>query len=110
MLKEVTARSRFKLTNSTLTVSQLAIVNPIAILNFFESDNRLVIGVGMETVLDRLEPTIRIKLIAMDKRRRESDEFTKARSQYSCSSDLNRNNYNNRQAREYLNRQILSGI
>ena len=110
MLKEITPKSRIKVSDSMLTVSQLAIINPLVILDHFKSDNRVVLGPDMEQVLDRLDPRLKAQLIAMDEKRREREEFRKTRGQYSCSSELNLNNYNNRYAREFIGKQLLFGI
>ena len=110
MLKEITPKSRLRLSDLMLTVSQLAIVNPLVILDHFKSDNRVVLGPDMERVLNRLDPRLKAQLIAMDESRREMEEFRKTRGQYSCSSELNLNNYNNRHAREFIGKQLLFGI
>lgn len=110
MLKEITPKSRIKLSDSMLTVSQLAIVNPLVILDHFKSDNRVVLGPNMEQILDRLDPRLKAQLIAMDENRREMEEFQKSKGQYSSSSNINQNNYNNRYVREYVNQQLLFGI
>lgn len=110
MLIEITLKSRFKLVNTELTFKQLSIVNPLAILANFEKNNRLVLGPDAMEVVNGFKPKIKSKLLAINAFRREMDEFKKSREQYSCSSNINQNNYNNRYAREYVNRQLLFGI
>lgn len=110
MLKEITLKSRFKYGDSFLTFQQWAIVNPLVILTNFEHDNRLVLSEDTIVVVNKLDSRFKSKLLSMNERRRENDEFMKSRGIYSCSSDLNRNNYNNRVVREYVNKQLLFGI
>jgi hypothetical protein len=110
MLKEITLKSRFKYGDSFLTFQQWAIVNPLVILANFENDNRLVLSEDTIVIVNKLDSELKSKLLAMSEKRRELDEFKKNRGVYSCSSDLNRNDYNNRLVREYVNRQLLFGI
>ena len=110
MLKEITLKSRFKYSDSFLTFQQWAIVNPLVILANFEHDNRLVLSKDAIVVVNKLDSRLKSKLLSMNERRRENDEFMKSRGIYSCSSDLNQNNYNNRFVREYVNKQLLFGI
>ena len=110
MLKEITLKSRFKYGDSFLTFQQWAIVNPLVILANFEHDNRLVLSEDTIVVVNKLDSRLKSKLLSMSEKRREMEEFRKNRGQYSCSSDINQNNYNNRHVREYVNRQLLFGI
>lgn len=110
MLKEITLKSRLKYGDSFLTFQQWAIVNPLVILANFEHDNRLVLSEDTIVVVNKLDSRLKLKLLSMNEKRRENDEFIKSHGIYSCSSDLNQNNYNNRFVREYVNRQLLFGI